>query len=207
MAKKLDNTGVIKKMLDGSHRSQTKKTVGYNKLNDTTKRAVGDVWEDEDGNTWEQKQGYKIKKGKLDELRKELNNDLPCPNCEVPMTKRLDRKYFMMHKMCMDCSIELETTLKYLGKYDKYERNIMLQNVKSWIKDAEREKDVLLHEIERQVVVTENGEYEKWNLPYSPEELKIKVENDFIKLKKDLLLKYDATEADLKELGVPLEKE
>ena len=207
MAKNLNNTGVIRKMLDGSHRSQTKKTVGYTKTEETKRKQTGDTWTDDKGFIWEQKDGYRIKKGKLNELREELNTDLPCPKCTIPMSKRLDRKYFMMNQMCMDCSIELETKLKISGKYEAYEHNIMLQNVKSWIKDASKEKELLLKEVEDYIVVTENGELEKWTLPYSPTELKIKIENDFIKLKKDLLTAYNATEEDLKELGVVLEKE
>ena len=61
MANKLRNIEAIRKMLDGTHRMQTKKSFGYEKQNVT--RNVGDVWTDENGTEWEQKEGYKINGG------------------------------------------------------------------------------------------------------------------------------------------------
>ena len=70
MSTKLRNIDAIKKMLDGTHRTQTKQTVGFADAKAVSeKHAVGDVWTDSDGVEWEQREGFKIKKGKMDEIR------------------------------------------------------------------------------------------------------------------------------------------
>jgi hypothetical protein len=205
MSSKLNNIDTLKKMASGNHRTQTRTTKGYEKKDDG-KREVGDVWTDENGFTWEQKDGYRIKKGKLNKVRTELNSELECPSCEQAMTKRLDRKYFLLNGMCMDCSIEYENKLKYSGDYEEYERKKMLGNLKGWIRDAEREKDMLKHEISKNMIMQEDGTQEKINLPYSPSEMMEKIDKDFEKLKLDLLTKYDATEEELREFGIEKEQ-
>ena len=70
MSKKLKNVKAVKEMVAGTHKSQTKTTVGFGETKTVVKREVGDRWTDDNGNVWEQKKGYKVKLGKLSELRK-----------------------------------------------------------------------------------------------------------------------------------------
>ena len=56
---KLKNIKAVNEMLRGSHRSQTKATVGFEK--DQSERIVGDEWIDTNGQKWIQKDGYKSK--------------------------------------------------------------------------------------------------------------------------------------------------
>ena len=79
MSKKLKNVKAVSEMIAGTHKSQTKKTIGFSEVKSFIKREVGETWVDEDGNSWEQKKGYKVKLGKLSELRNDLNS---FPNCD-----------------------------------------------------------------------------------------------------------------------------
>ena len=74
MSKKLKNVKAVKEMVAGTHKSQTKTTVGLGVTTTIVKREVGDRWTDDSGNVWEQKKGYKVKLGKLSELRKNLTH-------------------------------------------------------------------------------------------------------------------------------------
>ena len=77
MSNKLKNVKAVKEMLDGKHKTQTKKTVSFaDKV--IERREVGETWTDDKGQKWEQRNGYKVKVGKLSKLREELKS---FPNC------------------------------------------------------------------------------------------------------------------------------
>jgi hypothetical protein len=129
---KLRNIDAIKKMLDGTHRMQTRNTVAFSDVKkELQKREVGETWIDDKGVEWEQRAGFKIQKGKLDEIRSLINaNKMPstCPNCNQPMTKALDQKFWKLEKHCFDCQIDMEHNLRIEGKFEEYERNRILRN-------------------------------------------------------------------------------
>ena len=75
---KLKNIKAVQEMLGGEHKTQTKKTVSFDKK-EVVRREVGDTWTDDKGQKWEQRNGYKVKVGKLSELREELKK---FPNCK-----------------------------------------------------------------------------------------------------------------------------
>ena len=56
---KLNNVKAINEMIRGEHRTQTRKSKGYEKK--SLERKIGDSWTDTKGQTWVQKNGYKIK--------------------------------------------------------------------------------------------------------------------------------------------------
>ena len=60
---KLKNTKAVTEMLAGVHKTQTKRTVGFENSPTYVRRSVGEQWEDENGDMWEQKAGYKVKLG------------------------------------------------------------------------------------------------------------------------------------------------
>jgi hypothetical protein len=181
---KLKNTETIKKFLDGTHRSQTRTVTGW-KAADKKKRAVGEIWTDENGYEWEQMDGYRIKHGKLDELRDFLYVPKTCPKCSNPMTKRLDKKYWNIHKMCSDCAILMETHLKCQGQYSDYEKEKMKQNAISWLKDAELDKEMIKEILTKNAYVNEDGSFEKWSLPEPPEVMKQKIDEQFEQFKNE----------------------
>jgi len=66
---------------------------GYEKA-DETKREVGEIWVDENGIEWEQKEGFKINATKLDDAREYLKKITTCSseNCGTIQYSSADRK-------------------------------------------------------------------------------------------------------------------
>jgi ribosomal protein L37AE/L43A len=191
---KLQNIKAIRQMLDGTHRTQTKNTVAFSdKAKDLTKREVGEVWTDESGVEWEQRAGFKIKKGKLDEIRSLIaasRTPSHCPKCNQAMTKRLDAKFWKLEGHCFDCQVELEHNLRIEGKYEEYERQRILKNAEAWLKDAEQEAKELA-EVFRNPLTFANsdGTIEKWSGGMTGEELAEKIEKEFELFKENFINK------------------
>ena len=191
---KLRNIDAIKKMLDGTHRMQTRNTVAFSDVKkETQKREVGETWIDDKGVEWEQRAGFKIQKGKLDEIRSLINaNKMPstCPKCNQTMNKSLDAKFWKLEKHCFDCQIDMEHNLRIEGKFEEYERNRILRNAEDWLKDAEQEA-VELAEAFRNPLTFANadGTTEEWSLGISRDEVAAKIEKDFTEFKENFINK------------------
>ena len=110
MSKKLKNVKAVKEMIAGTHKSQTKTNVSFGETKEVIKREVGDQWTDDDGNIWEQRKGYKVKLGKLSEVKRRTNTFPNCKKdiCTCTNPKRNDIKMKTIHGMCFDCVIEME---------------------------------------------------------------------------------------------------
>ena len=176
---KLNNVKAVKEMIAGTHRTQTKNTVSFGESKEFIKREVGDQWTDDDGNIWEQKKGYKVKLGKLSELRKELTTFPKCQKevCTCTNPNRNDLKMKSIHGMCFDCVVDMENNLKIEGKYKEYERQKLLNNGKAWLTQAELEKEALKVALKTRFI-NEDGSFEDWD-GMSWEELEDKIENEF----------------------------
>jgi ribosomal protein L37AE/L43A len=204
---KLQNNKAIREMLDGTHHTQTRKSISTHVGNkQEQKREVGSRWTDANGVSWEQKDGYRVKNvdrsDRIKSINEYLNVKQDCPNCNKPMTKRLDTKYYNIHKMCMDCSIDLEHKMRLNGTWKEYERKRILENIKAWLKDAEAEKEILKREISNDSYVNGDGTLEKWELPYNVEEQCKRIDEGFVKFKQELLTKYEATDHEINDIGV-----
>lgn len=191
---KLQNIKAIRQMLDGTHKTQTKKTVGFSDVKSSeTRREVGEVWTDENGVEWEQRAGFKIKKGKLDEIRELLAKDrMPkdCPECKQPMTKRLDEKFWNLEKRCFDCQVSFEHNLRIEGKYEEYERDKILRNAESWLAEAEKEAKDLAEVFRNPLTFAgADGSIEKWSGGMSGEEVADKIEKEFEMFKENFIEK------------------
>jgi hypothetical protein len=190
----------LKKMLTGTHETQNKIQIGYTgEATPTEIRNIGDKWTDSDGNEWEQRNGYAIKLGKewQQELREYLNEFKNCPKetCTCTMPKRLDEKMKVIHGMCFDCVLSMEHKLRIEGKFEEYEKQKVKNNVMAWIKEAEKDKDLIIEELTRSLeFVNSNGLVEKWGNNVDPIQMKNKIEADFENLKQDLLKKLETTD-------------
>jgi len=200
-ASKLQNVKAVKQMLDGTHKSQTKNTVGWSPVQDTAKREIGEKWIDDDGRTWEQKDGYRVKHGKLDFLREELYGTKICPSCNKPMKKRLDKKYYLMYEKCMDCSIAFETKLRVEGKWEEFQKNKIKANIDSFIKDVTVEKEEVKEALSKEKLeyVNSDGSLEYWDNPYKPEQVVQAIDEYYQKLKERLYVKNNI---DIEEIGI-----
>lgn len=206
-SKKLRNIEAIQKMLDGTHHTQTKKSIStYAVKKDDTKRAVGERWTDANGVVWEQREGFRIqgvdRAERMAEIRQYLQGATVCPECNTKMTHRNDKKYYNIHKKCMECSVKMETQMRIDGTWKDYERKKVLENVKAWLRDAEVEMEIVKREIAKDSYVNSDGTLEKWELPYDVTEQQDRIQKGFEQFKKNLLTKYGATEEELQQLGV-----
>jgi hypothetical protein len=192
MAKKLQNIRAINQMLSGTHKSQTKTTVGYTSKEE--ERKVGEKWVDEKGVEWEQKEGYKISSSKiLDAVRNVLKTYMMpkvCPKCSKEIKdNKYNRKMWNIHKMCFDCVIEMEHEHKINGTFDEYARGLMRPNIESWLKDAKAEMEGIKALLTKAEFVNGDGTVEKWESPWlgKEDELNNILETNFENLKKYLL--------------------
>lgn len=87
-------------------------------------RNEGDVWEDSSGKKWTMKNGVRQNVTKLDAAK----TPFWCPKCTKPMNHKLDIKFWRIRGHCMDCNVKFESELRRQGKWEEYERKIMLRN-------------------------------------------------------------------------------
>ena len=147
----------VRNIVNKDFTSKTKNQAGYRKASERHKE--GDVWE-ESGKTWTIKNGLKQNITKLDAAKKAARMPLKCPKCEQRMKKRLDSKMYKIHKICFDCVIEYEDTLKQAGLYEDYEKRMMSGNIEEFIKDME---NWVLESLQTNIsMVTEQGDSEDW---------------------------------------------
>jgi hypothetical protein len=191
---KLNNIKAVKEMIAGNHRTQTKNTVSFGEGKDFIKREVGQQWLDDDGNTWEQKKGYKVKLGKLSELRADVQTFSNCSKetCTCLTPSRNDLKMKVIHDMCFECVISMEHQLRIDGKYEEYENNKVLENSKAWLKQAELEKETIKLAMKARFV-NEDGSLEDWD-GGSWEEIESKIDNEFQMFRENFINKLENKE-------------
>ncbi len=204
MSKKLQNVKAVQQMLEGNHKFQTKKTIGFSDAIETAdknrKRLVGEVWEETDstsGITYiiEQRDGFRIKKTKSSDVLQEVRDEVRSfPNCRKDTCTclgkhPLDQKMQKIHGMCFDCVIEMEHELKKQGTYDEYERNKIRENALAWLRSAERDVEMLKQTYTQasEFVTNSDGEKEIWTARMTPEEFEETIQAQFNKFKENFL--------------------
>jgi hypothetical protein len=206
MELKIESLDDVKKLLAGKHEIQEKVQVGYTEEDKekNLSRKIGDKWFDEDGNEWEQRNGYKIKLGKewQQELHEYLNSFPNCPKetCTCGMPKKMDQKMKRIHGMCFDCVIDMEHKIRLEGKWDEYEKRKVRENALAWLKEAERDKNAIASELSRLEFTNDFGDNEKWKTPLNKEELLEKIEKEFEEFRNNFIKKLE------EDLGETVEK-
>lgn len=207
MSKKLHNIKAVQQMLDGEHKFQSKKTIGFKDQQvvdqQTKHRDVGDIWE-ETTNTGtiyvvEQKDGYRVRKTKKTDLINNLRTELKqFPNCRKETctcagVHPLDKKMQTIHKMCFDCVIEMEHELKKAGTYDEYEHKKIHENAMAWLATAEQDVALLKDTYTQasKFVTSGNGEIEHWSAKMTPEEFNETIQKQFDIFKENFLNKLN----------------
>lgn len=186
---KLNNIKAVKEMIGGEHKTQTKKTISFaDKI--VERREVGETWIDDKNQKWEQRNGYKVKIGKMAKLREELNSFPNCnaknSSCNCTEPGQADLKMKAIHGMCLNCVVEMEHNLKLEGKYEEYENKKLLANAEAWLNQAELEKEVIKSTLEASFI-NEDGSIEKWNEGMTKEELVEKIDNEFKTFKENFI--------------------
>lgn len=215
MSKKLQNIKAVQQMLDGTHKFQTKKTIGFSDADATAKRnerhEIGDVWEEADPVTGvvyviEQRDGFRIRKSKNTDILQSVRDEIRSfPNCRKETCTcaqkngtlhPLDEKMRKIHGMCFDCTIEMEHELKKEGKYEEYEQNKVRENALAWLASAERDVELLKQTYTQAIDFVSNtdGATETWSAKMTPEEFEEKIQKEFNKFKENFLKKLNGEE-------------
>ena len=84
-----------------------------------TKREIGERWTDKDGKEWEQKEGYKISVGQMDDVRDYLKKLTTChsENCETGNYSYANKKAVARTGYCVTCLRKLEQDLRNDGTW------------------------------------------------------------------------------------------
>ena len=208
MSKKVQNVKAVTEMLQGTHKFQTKKTVGFSDSAATAKNnekhAVGDIWEETDPGSkityvLEQFEGFRTKKPKnsdaLQSVRTELRTFPNCrkETCTCAGSHHLDKKMRKVHGMCFDCTIEMEHELKVAGKFEEYEQQKIRENAMAWLATAERDVEMLkeAYTTAAKFVTNSEGETESWGAKMTPEEFEETVQAQFNIFKENFLKQLD----------------
>ncbi len=201
MSKKLKNIDALRKMVDGSHRTQTRKSIsGYVSSKDLEEsdfksREIGETWYTYNidgtvdrvitkrGNTSYYSRSEMIYDR---EVRGENVDHLIFKNCQkdectCKVPTRLDEKFRTLRGMCFDCNLASETELQIAGKFKDYAKQTLLKNAESYFKDVDGQLD----EVKRSIIdgvtySTEDGNVEKWTPETgTAEELAEKIETEY----------------------------
>lgn len=129
-------------------------------------RKEGDVWEDVHGKRWTIKNGIRQTITKLDDAK----TPFWCPKCSKPLNHRFDVKFWRIRGHCMDCNIKFESQLRREGKWEEYERKVMLRNYIAEVKDKIAELQSYYNEVSKPefLIMNENEKtvlmMEKWDV-------------------------------------------
>jgi hemerythrin-like domain-containing protein len=210
MSKKLQNIKAIQQMLEGDHKFQTKKTVGFSDAKEAAKKSehhgVGDVWEETDttGVTYvvEQRDGFRVRKTKNSEIFQSIREEMRSfPNCRKETctcikSNSVDEKMRKIHGMCGDCVVDMEHEMRKAGTYDEYEKNKIRENALAWLRNAERDVELLKQAYTQasEFVTNADGETESWGAKMTPEEFEETVQKQFERFKENFLNKLNGVE-------------
>ena len=190
---KLNNVKAVNQMIRGEHRTQTRKTKGYEKK--SIERQIGESWVDKNGQKWIQKNGYKAKVGKLNKIRNVATVSL-CPQCDKKLTN-FDKQFVTREGKCHDCIVKEETLMVcegYVKKepiYEQWEREKIRKNVNSFLQDASKDVEMLKKKFTKTDYVNSDGTIDKWRLPESVEAIETSLDKQFEKFKDELLEKLE----------------
>lgn len=169
----------MRNIITGNAGDRTAVQSGYEKSRQEYKE--GDIWED-GGKQWTIKDGIKQTVTKFDKLKHLTVLPLKCPSCEKPMSPTdLNKKMYSIHKMCLNCVIEMETKLKIEGKYEEYEKNILNSNKNHLLDDLEVAIDSWI--TEKDTFISEDGDVESWSNSKGNEEFYKQFKENIKKLK------------------------
>lgn len=200
---KLKNIKALQEMIGGTHRTQTRKTFGFNAEDKSQIRKVGEIWSEKtaQGNEiwWEQKDGYRIKhhfhpevSSQMDKIREYLYTFPNCPKeiCTCNRPTRLDQRFKKIMGMCHDCVVSMETKYKIEGKFDQYAIEKMKANAQAFFNEADKEVELLKDSFKHISFVSGvEGTEEKWTME-NVEDFIQNIDEQYKNFKTQLLEKY-----------------
>ena len=175
---------------------ETNRTISLSVSEKEQKREIGDVWEDKDGNLWEQKEFGKIKKSKLSDTMSDVREYLSSLNrckgesCEKkgkygPTDKKLIRKT----SFCSSCLSQKEWDIKKAGLWEEYETYRITTNMISHGKEILSQLNQAYNDARQEYeYINDDGSVEKWTMDRPVEDLKAEIMIDIQKFEEELQL-------------------
>tara|TARA_R110002050_G_scaffold106816_1_gene216954 strand:- start:55 stop:630 length:576 start_codon:yes stop_codon:yes gene_type:complete len=145
-------------LIQGKTNTKTTEGIGYSKKEEFHKE--GDIWV-ENGRKWTIKKGIKQNITKYDNFKKAVKTPLFCPSCDKQMKFHMDKTIFKIHKKCYNCLIEFEHSLRTMGVWDVYEKNLHNGELDAFIKDFKLFVDDKLKTTNNSFI-SEDGDVQKW---------------------------------------------
>ena len=206
MSNKLQNVKVIKQMLAGEHRTQTRKSIYTGKTN-TSKSEVIESFEDGKPKVWietdakgfrtkvTQHDGFTTRQPEnsiLKKVQEALTVPEKCPSCGKNMRdheKRLNFKFYFKRGKCFDCVIKEEREIKQQGPeaWKQYQKEIMLANAEAWFKDTDKEVEIVKQQVKETTWENADGERNEIDISSFIE----RIEKDYNKLKEDVRASFE----------------
>jgi hypothetical protein len=153
---------------------------GYEKA-DETKKEVGEIWVDEAGNEWEQKEGFKINTTKLDDAREYLKKLTTCSseNCGTIQYSNADKKLIIRTGYCVTCMRKIEQSLREDGSWAFYEDYRITLNKLDFVRDTKSQLEEAFNSVTQQIqMLNEDGSFSKWQWDIDIEKVKSDLKND-----------------------------
>ena len=169
--------------------------IGFSDIKETkTKRKVGDIWSDSDGNVWEQKDFGKVKSSKmsnvLSELRKHIEKAHQCKSDECDVSGKFsksDKTLISKTGYCAGCLARRELVIKQDGLWKEYEEYRIYSNMSAYGTDVLEKWNQALNEVGNiHEYVNDDGSVEKWQSNDDVQTLKAQIEADIENGKKEL---------------------
>lgn len=151
----------IKEIMQGG---TPKVTVGMYGKTTKEERKVGEIWTDSDGKTWEQKDGY------VTRVTRHNPEDRLCKKCKKLILKRTEDRIFMRTGMCIDCTAQYETELRFEGKWDDIQAEKNVNNFKSYLLDVKQQMEDYLKNLTDEIkIVNHDGTFDTLTADSTPQ--------------------------------------
>jgi hypothetical protein len=149
----------MRNLITGKSGDRTQIIGGWENKKDEHKE--GDTWE-ENGKVWTIKNNIKQSITKLDKFKYLVHLPLCCPSCKKSMKDNdLNKKMFSIHKMCLDCVVDMESKIKLEGKWDEYAKNVINANKNASLEEFEQAVESWM--LDKDTFVSEAGDIESWS--------------------------------------------
>jgi hypothetical protein len=73
----------------------------------------------------------------------------------------LNKKMFSIHKICLDCVVDMESKIKLEGKWDEYAKNVINANKNASLEEFEQAVESWM--LDKDTFVSEAGDIESWS--------------------------------------------
>jgi hypothetical protein len=161
-------------------------------IKETTKREVGDIWE-ENGVVWEQKEYGKVKQSKLSselaKVRQYLEQKSQCKSSECTKSKYgpTDKTLISKTGYCSKCLAEREQIIKKDGLWEAYNEYKVYSNMAAYGTEVLAKWNQALNEVSNiHEYINDDGSVEKWSSNEDVQTLKAQIEKDIENGKKEL---------------------